>query len=119
MAAYRRVYDSRQLQADCKEPRLAPELYIRSVIKYELPFFRSDFRCTRRRREWGAVSRVPLQEIRLEACLARGDILKQWVTPIDPKVTTTPPLKGASAMLYGNDLPLAADTSDHDVGPTI
>ena len=67
----------------------------------------------------GAVSRVPLQEIRLEACLARGDILKQWVTPIDPKVTTTPPLKGASAMLYGNDLPLAADTSDHDVGPTI
>ena len=26
MAAYRRVYDSRHLQADCKEPGSAPEL---------------------------------------------------------------------------------------------
>jgi len=25
MAAYRRVYDSRHLQADCREPGLAPE----------------------------------------------------------------------------------------------
>ena len=29
MAAYRRVYDSRHLQADCKEPRSAPESYAR------------------------------------------------------------------------------------------
>jgi len=27
MAAYRRVYDSRHLQADCKEPGSAPEPY--------------------------------------------------------------------------------------------
>jgi len=33
MAAYRRVYDSRHLQADCQEPGSAP----RSVIEYGLP----------------------------------------------------------------------------------
>jgi len=27
MAAYRRVYDSRHLQADCQEPESAPESY--------------------------------------------------------------------------------------------
>jgi len=36
MAAYRRVYDSRHLQADCQEPRLGPD----PVIEYglRLPF---------------------------------------------------------------------------------
>ena len=29
MAAYRRVYDSRHLQADCQEPELVPEPYAR------------------------------------------------------------------------------------------
>ena len=29
MAAYRRVYDSRHLQADCQEPGSAPEAYAR------------------------------------------------------------------------------------------
>ena len=29
MAAYRRVYDSRHLQADCKEPESDPEPYAR------------------------------------------------------------------------------------------
>jgi len=29
MAAYRRVYDSRNLQADCKEPGSAPEPDVR------------------------------------------------------------------------------------------
>jgi len=29
MAAYRRVYDSRHLRADCKEPGSAPEPYAR------------------------------------------------------------------------------------------
>jgi len=28
MAAYRRVHDSRHLQADCQEPGLAPEPYM-------------------------------------------------------------------------------------------
>jgi len=28
MAAYRRVYDSRHLQADCQEQRSAPESYV-------------------------------------------------------------------------------------------
>jgi len=42
MAAYRRVYDSRRLQADCKEPGSAPEL--RSVIEHGLPFLHRD--CT-------------------------------------------------------------------------
>jgi len=35
MAAYRRVYDSRHLQADCQEPGSAPEPYC-SVIEYGL-----------------------------------------------------------------------------------
>ena len=37
MAAYRRVYDSSHLQADCQEPGSAPEPYIRSAIEYGLP----------------------------------------------------------------------------------
>jgi len=37
MAAYRRVYDSRHLQADCQEPESAPDP--RSVIEYGLPTF--------------------------------------------------------------------------------
>ena len=36
MAAYRRVYNSRHLQADCQEPGSAPEP-LRSVIEYGLP----------------------------------------------------------------------------------
>jgi len=36
MAAYRWVYDSRHLQADCQEPGSAPEP-IRSAIEYGLP----------------------------------------------------------------------------------
>jgi len=35
MAAYRRVYDSRHLQADCKEPRSAPGT-LRLAIEYGL-----------------------------------------------------------------------------------
>jgi len=35
MAAYRRVYDSRHLQADCQEPGSAPEPYAR--YEYGLP----------------------------------------------------------------------------------
>jgi len=35
MAAYRRVYDSRHLQADCQAPGSAPDVC--SVIEYELP----------------------------------------------------------------------------------
>jgi len=31
MAAYRRVYDSRRLQADCQEPGSAPEPYARQL----------------------------------------------------------------------------------------
>ena len=39
MAAYRRVYDSRHLQADCKEPGSAPEPNARqSSMGYLLPF---------------------------------------------------------------------------------
>ena len=34
VAAYRRVYDSRHLQADCQEPGSAPEPYAQSVIDY-------------------------------------------------------------------------------------
>jgi len=35
MAAYRLVYDSRHMQADCQEPGIAPEP-VRSVIEYGL-----------------------------------------------------------------------------------
>jgi len=39
MAAYRRVYDSRHLQADCQEPGSAPEPYARqSSIRYRYLF---------------------------------------------------------------------------------
>ena len=36
MAPYRRVYDSRHMQADCQEPGSAPGT-LRSVIEYGLP----------------------------------------------------------------------------------
>jgi len=40
MAAYRRVYDSRHLQAECQQPGSAPEPYARqSSMGYLLPFF--------------------------------------------------------------------------------
>jgi len=40
MAAYRRVYDSRQLQTDCQEPGSAPEPYARqSSIVYLYVYF--------------------------------------------------------------------------------
>ena len=39
MAAYRRVYDSRHLQADCKEPESAPEPYARQSSMGYLYFF--------------------------------------------------------------------------------
>ena len=38
MTAYRRVYDSRHLQADCQEPGSASEP-IRSAIEYGLPIY--------------------------------------------------------------------------------
>jgi len=38
MAAYRRVYDSRHLQADWQEPESAPM----AVIEYRLPFYVPD-----------------------------------------------------------------------------
>ena len=37
MAAYHWVYDSRHLQADCKEPGYISSGTLRSVIKYVLP----------------------------------------------------------------------------------
>jgi len=41
MAAYRRVYDSRHLQADCQEPGSAPEHYARqSSMGYLYLFYR-------------------------------------------------------------------------------
>jgi len=41
MAAYRRVYDSRHLQADCQEPGSAPEPYARqSSMGYLYLFYR-------------------------------------------------------------------------------
>jgi len=39
MAAYRRVYDSRHLQADCQEPGSAKFGTLRSAIEYGLPFY--------------------------------------------------------------------------------
>ena len=52
MAAYRRVYDSRHLQADYQEPGSAPEPYARSlrlVIEYGLPLpFFTFLLCCRR-----------------------------------------------------------------------
>ena len=39
MAAYRRVYDSRHLQADCQEPGSAPEPYARQSSMGYLSFF--------------------------------------------------------------------------------
>jgi len=40
MAAYRRVYDSRHLQADCQEPELVPETYARQSGMGN-PFYRA------------------------------------------------------------------------------
>ena len=41
MAAYRRVYDSRHLQADCQEPGSAPEPYARQSSMGYLYLFRA------------------------------------------------------------------------------
>ena len=38
MAAYRRVYDSRHLPADCQERGSAQGTYARSAVEYWLPF---------------------------------------------------------------------------------
>ena len=38
MAAYRRVYESHHLQADCQEPGSAPEPYTLGNRVYGLPF---------------------------------------------------------------------------------
>ena len=47
MAAYRRVYDSRHLQADCQEPGSAPEPYAQQPsMDYLYLFNRSG--CVRR-----------------------------------------------------------------------
>jgi len=46
MAAYRRVYDSRHLQADCQEPGLAPETYARQSSMGNLTFLQ----CLKKRR---------------------------------------------------------------------
>jgi len=40
MAAYRRVYDSRHLQADCQEPGPISSGTLRSVIEYGLAFLK-------------------------------------------------------------------------------
>ena len=49
MAAYRRVYDSRHLQADCHEPGSAPEPYARqSSMGYLYPVFTFHPMCTDR-----------------------------------------------------------------------
>jgi len=45
MAAYRRVYDSRHLQADCQEPGSAPEPYARQSSTGYLFLFVSN--CTK------------------------------------------------------------------------
>jgi len=44
MAAYRRVYDSRHLQADCQEPGPAPEPYARQLSMGYLNLFYSKIR---------------------------------------------------------------------------
>ena len=43
MAAYRRVYDTRHLQADYQEPGSAPEPYVRQTSIGYLYFFTSDY----------------------------------------------------------------------------
>ena len=43
MAAYRRVYDSRHLQADCQEPGSAPEPYARQSSMGYLCLFQDHF----------------------------------------------------------------------------
>jgi len=44
MAAYRQVYDSRHLQADCKEPGSAPEPYARQLsMGYLYLFYNAAF----------------------------------------------------------------------------
>jgi len=42
MAAYRQVYDSHHLQADCQEPGISSGT-LRSVIEYGLPFLLTYF----------------------------------------------------------------------------
>jgi len=49
MAAYRRVYDSRHLQADCQEPESAPEPYTRNRVWATVTVFLIRTRCKTKR----------------------------------------------------------------------
>jgi len=53
MAAYRRVYDSRHLQADCQEPGSAPEPYARNRVWTTFTF----------KMQWQLVTATRLQNI--------------------------------------------------------
>jgi len=55
MAAYRRVYDSRQLQADCQEPGSAPEPYARLSSMSYLLLAAQQTRCQTLSRSWHAL----------------------------------------------------------------
>ena len=47
MAAYRRVYDSRHMQADCEEPGSAPEPYARQSSMGYIPLLFTFYADTR------------------------------------------------------------------------
>jgi len=60
MAAYRRVYDSRHLQADCQEPGSAPEPYtLANRVWATFIFYSRSMR-----------SRVYVLAVRLSVCLS-------------------------------------------------
>ena len=87
-AAYRRVYDSRHLQADCKEPGSAPELYARqssigylylfyySYYKYDYTTIRPTKFCCRRTCQSVICSRLPTS-ISIQHCrMTNYDLLR-------------------------------------------
>jgi len=65
MAAYRRVYDSRHLQADCQEPGSAPEPYtLGNRVWATFTFFTGETSCRLKRP-------VAVEIIGCERCLSR------------------------------------------------
>jgi len=82
MAAYRRVYDSRHLQADCKEPGSAAEPYARKSSTSHLYLDREAEYCD---------DRVCLC-VRLCVCMSVREHISRNTRPIFTKVLLRPPI---------------------------
>ena len=111
MAAYRRVYDSRHLQADCQEPGSAPDRTLGNRVSATFTFFlltstgRNNARCTQARKtthglDGSCECRVPSSHRRCCYCTASSAPTTDVQTPDSTRQhqdeDRTPPWKSQS-----------------------